>query len=114
MESFHQIVSLSGIKLNRVSMPLITNKLLKQRKLNPTETVVFENNVVQRKNIRVCPIKDIVLPKYCYYCKKNKYRGECFILRVPNQKIWISSTSNSKPITEKYTQLEEQLKKLKL
>lgn len=110
MESFHKIVSLAGIKLNKISIPLVTNKLLKPQKLNTLETQVFENNVIQKKNVRTCPIKDIVLQKYCYYCKANKFRGECFIIRIPNQKIWISSTSNNKAINEKYTQLVEKLK----
>ncbi len=103
---------MAGIKLNKITFHDTTNKILKPCKLNRTETQLFENNVVQKNKVRTCPIKKIVLPMYCYYCKPNKFRGDCFIVRIPNQKIWTSSTSKNVKIQDKYAQTSEYLKKI--
>lgn len=114
LDSFYCIVTKCGYILNKIPCISQTNKYLRYHKLPKSEECIFNTNVVNKsEHVRLLD-DEYVLPTYCYYCKENKKRGCCFIIRGhPNQtKVWTSSTSRKIELSEKYNQMIDYLKLL--
>lgn len=52
-----------------------------------------------------CSIDPSTIPKYCYYKKASNTRGDSFILQIPGEKTWSTTTSQSISTEDKFNQL---------